>query len=473
MISNRPGLKTWSWVLLGAALWIAGLAMTPLTESTEGRYVSVGAEMVRSGNWLEPNFDGLPHYTKPPWAYWAIALSLQLLPESEWAARLPATMAALVALALALSIARGRESDRVNPPGSSAAELGRLRWMLLASPIFLGQARLPSGDVYLVVGILAVVWALLRFDHSQAMRVTMGAVGLAIGILAKGHIIFLWTLVPALLWWLRHPKQNVGAGRILGASFVGGTLLALPWFWWASGAHPDLINYWLGSETANRVLTDAHSRSEAWWYYLAVIPLAVLPWMPEAIRAMGLTMRTRATSSLLLLSIVVPTVVLQLSVSKRPNYVLPLAVLLAILASRIEPSRWFRARCIGALLIMLVGPIVLSQFPTFWPATKQMAAAIPDDAKQVLVHHELPSSLPFYLEHSVTTLGVHREERFASQDQRDRWVADNWDLGQRLQVGDVILSPRHKRGHIAARLGRIPWRLRETVGEWELLEVVE
>ncbi len=459
---SRKGVR-WGWLVLGVGLWLAGLAWTPLTESTEGRYVSVGAEMVRSGNWLEPNFDGLPHFTKPPWAYWAIAASLKLLPDREWAARLPATVAAWIALLLALAIGRSR--------GASPVESSRLTFLLLASPLFVGQARLPSGDVHLAAGILAVIWSVMDSDRKMALRVSVGAVGFAVGILAKGHIIFLWTLLPAVLWWLRHPLRHRRAAAVLGLSLACGIVLAWPWFAWARHAHPGILDYWMGAETHDRVLTNHHARSEAWWYYLVVLPLMVLPWIPEALRALRQELRRRTTTSLLWLCILLPALVLQWSVSKRPNYLLPLVIFLAILAARVEPARWLRQRCGLALGLMLLLPLGLSRVESIWPVTRQLAEAIPPGAEQVIVNHTLPESLPFYLGRSVATRNLHRELRFATPQQRHQWWADDWDLAQRLHPGDVILSPRRKHDQIAEDLGSVPWRVREVWDEWELLEV--
>ena len=45
----------------------------PLMESTEGRYGEIAWEMLLRGNYLEPFFNGIKHFHKPPLTYWAIA----------------------------------------------------------------------------------------------------------------------------------------------------------------------------------------------------------------------------------------------------------------------------------------------------------------------------------------------------------------------------------------------------------------
>jgi 4-amino-4-deoxy-L-arabinose transferase len=458
-----PARSSRKWVLLGLLLWAAGLALTPLTESTEGRYASVGAAMARSGQWLEPTYSGLPHYTKPPWAYWAVAASLQWLPDQAWAARLPATAAALCAWLLALGLARSL--------GADATERSRLKWLLLSSPLFLVQARLPSGDIHLAAAVMAVYWSALGQDRSVVLRVVVGSLGFAVGILAKGHIIFLWTLLPMLVWWLRRPRERGRAMAVVAGSLVLGILLALPWFLWATHRHPGLWDYWMGSETADRVLTDTHSRGEPWWYFPLLLPLSILPWLPEALRAMVRAVRRDLTRSLLGLGVLLPLVVLEFSVSKRPNYLLPLVILLAVMSARVTPGRGWKQRCLGAAALWIVAPLLLAPVSRAWPVTRQLAAAVGDRTSTVLVYHELPSSLPFYLGRPVATLGVQREARFATPAQRDRYLADGWDLTARLGPGDVVLSPRNQHRWVAPALQGLDWRVRQNVGQWELIEV--
>ena len=63
-------------------------------EPDEGRYTSVGLNMLESGDYLLPTIDGeRPHLTKPPITYWALAGSFALLGRNEWAARLPGALA--------------------------------------------------------------------------------------------------------------------------------------------------------------------------------------------------------------------------------------------------------------------------------------------------------------------------------------------------------------------------------------------
>ena len=79
--------------VVAAAALAPGLATIPLVETTEGRYASIAAAMVKTGDWLVPRYNGIPHLEKPPLAYWLAAASIRLFGESELAVRLPCLLA--------------------------------------------------------------------------------------------------------------------------------------------------------------------------------------------------------------------------------------------------------------------------------------------------------------------------------------------------------------------------------------------
>src|SRR6187551_324860 len=73
----------------------------------EGRYVAVAWRMVESGDWWTPRLHHeVPHFAKPPLTYWTIAASIAVLGKSEWAARIPDSLAWIAAILLVHALAR-------------------------------------------------------------------------------------------------------------------------------------------------------------------------------------------------------------------------------------------------------------------------------------------------------------------------------------------------------------------------------
>ena len=68
---------------------------------TESLRAIIGAEFLRTGNWIVPTLYGEPLFTKPPGMYAAIALaSWPFGGVSEWTARLPSALAATATVLL-------------------------------------------------------------------------------------------------------------------------------------------------------------------------------------------------------------------------------------------------------------------------------------------------------------------------------------------------------------------------------------
>src|SRR5205814_1152640 len=83
--TGRPGWA--AWVLLALA-WFATVPVRPLLDPDEGRYAEIPREMLASGDWVTPRFDGLLYFEKPPLQYWATAIAYEVFGVSEWSSRL-------------------------------------------------------------------------------------------------------------------------------------------------------------------------------------------------------------------------------------------------------------------------------------------------------------------------------------------------------------------------------------------------
>src|SRR5271168_3473010 len=98
-INWRLGLVLFLAVL---ALSIPQAALLPLLDRDEPRFAEASREMLQSGNYVVPTFNGAPRYAKPPLIYWCQTISYRLLGENAFAARLPSLIAtAATALLLA------------------------------------------------------------------------------------------------------------------------------------------------------------------------------------------------------------------------------------------------------------------------------------------------------------------------------------------------------------------------------------
>ena len=68
-------------------LFFTHIGTRPLANPDEGRYASMGLEMVQSNDWIVPRLNGLIYFEKPPLAYWSIALGQKLFGKTLFGSR--------------------------------------------------------------------------------------------------------------------------------------------------------------------------------------------------------------------------------------------------------------------------------------------------------------------------------------------------------------------------------------------------
>ena len=85
-------------VVLAAAVCMSHLGSFGLWEPDEARYAEIAREMLQSGNLLVPHLNYVAYVEKPPLLYWLTTLSFWIFGVSEFAARLPVALSAMVGI---------------------------------------------------------------------------------------------------------------------------------------------------------------------------------------------------------------------------------------------------------------------------------------------------------------------------------------------------------------------------------------
>jgi 4-amino-4-deoxy-L-arabinose transferase-like glycosyltransferase len=328
---------------LSGVLWLGAIAVVamlfyrlgahPLMETSDARYSEIAWEMVDSGDWLTPRMNGAIHLDKPPLAYWAGATGLTLFGHSERAVRLPLAIGATATLLLVLYLGWWLFGGRA----------GLLALLLLGTaPLFVFMARLFTTDLYLTLWVVAAYVAFFRGYAAPEPRRRWAiafAAALALGMLTKGPVVLLHTLVPILPYhflWGERGRLRPFFSRPAIATFV---VIIAPWFLLVWAQHPGLWGFYFNQELVGRVTGEALGRRQPFYYFFQIILGGFLPWifwLPFLVRRTDAAIDRQPpvpnADRLLLLWAIVPFVILSIIRSKLPPYLLPLIPALALWA---------------------------------------------------------------------------------------------------------------------------------------------
>jgi 4-amino-4-deoxy-L-arabinose transferase-like glycosyltransferase len=355
-----------------AVLWLATLSLRPLFNTDEGRYAEIPREMLSGGDWVIPHLNGVAYVEKPPLQYWATALSLRVMGQSEFGARL---YTALCALAAVLMVAL--TANRL----WGAAAGWRAGALLASMLLFLVMGQLLTLDMSLTWYItLALVGFLRAQPHAQVVgesaareggpQLAVAAPGAkrerawmllawaatALGVLTKGLVAAALPAAILLLYslyardWSPWRRLHVSIGLPL---FLA---IAIPWYWLAAQRLPDFLQFFFVHEHVARYLTPSADREEAWWFFGAVFLLGSMPWTLAALRVLFQGWRRPSPgagfNAALFLRIWVLFVCLffSLSSSKLIPYILPAFPALALLTADLPRDVFERDLARTALL---------------------------------------------------------------------------------------------------------------------------
>ena len=338
-------------------IWFGLLAKRPLYDPDEGRYAEIPREMLESGDWVIPHLDSLVYLEKPPLQYWLTAATYRVLGESEFTARLWTGVAGYCSLALVFFAGSHLWGRRA---GVKALLL------MMGSTLFVLMGHQLTLDMMLSTWLLASLICFLLAEsvaasaHPSPRRHAYWMLGcwasMAFAVLTKGPI---GVLIPSCtLFFYALWQRDAGILRRLNVRW-GLPLFAvitLPWFVLAARENDDFLYYFFIREHVQRFLTPIEHRTEPWWFFLPVLGVGLLPWLPQVLRAATLPFGPRTHRSfdpvrLLWIWSVFVLVFFSSSHSKLIPYILPAVPALALLCASPAPT-WRRDLAIGACTSM-------------------------------------------------------------------------------------------------------------------------
>ena len=339
-LARRGRLLLLSLLVLSSVLLAIEPGHVPLFEPDESRYAEIPREMLATGDWVTPRLNGLAYFEKPPLHYWAVAVSMRLFGESEFAVRLPVKLAALGMVVATFLFAGKRWGERV----------GLLAGLILATSFLLvALSRVNSIDTTLSFALTLATFSFAAFQEAEKagdrVRARLALYGLhvscAAAVMLKGLVGLVLPGGAILLWAVSVRRLHVVPRLFSPGPLAVFLLLSVPWHVALAQRESDFLTFYFVNEHFDRFFKSGHGRSASPFFFGGVLLGGFVPWVAFFGRLLeawpGRTLeawRERATEGLLFVWVLLVVLFFSASRSKLIPYIEPvwpaLAVLLAV-----------------------------------------------------------------------------------------------------------------------------------------------
>jgi 4-amino-4-deoxy-L-arabinose transferase-like glycosyltransferase len=366
----------------------SGLGALGLVGPDEPRYAAIARAMSETHDWVTPRLWGTPWFEKPVLYYWTAGIAMRLFGVSEFAARLPSALAALLAVIAVTWTA-------LRSYGLGAAWYSLL--MLPTSVAMIGFSRAASPDMLfagLLTGAMAVAVEILQKPRpGPILRIAFGFF-LGAAVLAKGPAGVVLAGGAALLWAALSRQWRVPFRFLHPLIIAVFCATALPWYVLCALRNPDFLRVFIWQHNFERYLTPVFQHPQPFWFYGYIVLLAVLPWIlilcAGLFNALLHLKNKGAPESLDLFFAcwaLFPILFFSISQSKLPGYILPaVPPLFLLLGHWVSQAMAVSTRTLlrmlgwtGAMLLLTAIPLgsaVISGIHDLFPPGYLLAASV-------------------------------------------------------------------------------------------------
>jgi len=351
-----------------SALWLGAIAIVAflwnlggvgLVDETEPLFAEAARQMLVTGDWITPYFNGETRFDKPPLIYWLMAIAYRFVGVNEWGVRLPSALAAIALTAFGFytlhKVATLKKSRLRSLPWIGSA-------LIALNPETIAWGRIGVSDMLLTGCVGSALFAFfLGYIRGDKNHIQFNAWYLifylltALAVLTKGPI---GVVLPALI---------IGSFSLYAGTFrqvwremcplFGGILfllIALPWYILVTLENgQSYLQSFFGYHNFERFTQVVNHHAAPWYFYFIVVAIGFAPWsiyLPAAIarthfwnrRYWQKQDRANQLGLFAFFWFICIFVFFTVAVTKLPSYVLPLmpaaAILVALFLSHLIDS---------------------------------------------------------------------------------------------------------------------------------------
>ena len=335
---------------LAAVLLVWGTWGGSPVNSDDVMYMEMAREMVRTGEWLELQWQGQPIFQRPPLPVWPVAFLGALFGWEVFWMRLPSVLMGILALGFMAGIGRRLVRD---PRGEALALL-----LVPATHLFFYHARRTMTDTMLLAAVLAMLHFYLKARENPRWLVASAA--------AAGWVVMTKSVLVALPLLLVFgdlflgPDRRLLRSRHLAWAVAIGVAVLAPWHLVMTLRHGRCFwSEYLGFNVLERAASSLIFAPDPFHYVSHAIRFeGPLPYLfAIALVAVAVRwVRSRAREDrFLLLWVVVFFLPFQLSSTRLYHYLMPLLPALALMTGRTLGPHLRRPLLAGAVALAVLG----------------------------------------------------------------------------------------------------------------------
>lgn len=398
-------------------------AVIPLTDTTEARYGEIARKMLETDDWITPQHDyGVPFWAKPPLSTWFSAISMKLFGVNEFAARLPSLLLGIGILIMVWHWVKSQSSRDFAL--STCAVLASMTLFFVASGAVMTDESLVFCTTLAMIGF----WCAVNADIQSTASKIWGYlffVALGVGILAKGLLVGVLTLLPIVPWVMSHRNKPDARGHWRSVwralPWIRGSVMmlaiSLPWYIIAERKTPGFLAYFLLGEHFGRFMHSGWSgdkygnaHAEAFGMIWAFFIAAAMPWSLIVITKLKTLPKAFSTkldnndgwTSYLLMWTFVPILFFTFAHNIIWTYPLPalpaLAVLIVGFWQRSSTNKTLSAHFAAAsfstpLILLILAALYAGHFHNYLKSSQK------DSVAYFLQHRPEPDSELYYFHH--------------------------------------------------------------------------
>lgn len=271
---EKTHYRTFFFFIIVTALLVAAVSVLvrPISPVNETLYSGVAWEMWAHHHILVPLVNDHTYNQKPPLFFWLTELGWKIAGVNNW---WPIFLPALCSLgSIYLTSITAHKLFKSSYIGLLSAFIlcGMAYWAYYAPRVRLDQL--------LTLCTMLSVYGLTRCIRGQRYGFILFAVGNGLGLLTKGPICFIFTLIPSVCaaFTFKDIQKSKWFLALLGTLAISFLIVGC----WAVPimiTHPHYAKSILWEQTVSRLMHTHHAQIGVWYYYIPRLPLLVMPWL--------------------------------------------------------------------------------------------------------------------------------------------------------------------------------------------------